>query len=80
MIKKLYYDIKSIDKQIINALMIGLKISLVIALLSAYILTLYNSNPFSHIAFESGLLIMKFSFSIISACITCSLAINQLRK
>lgn len=80
MIKKIYYDIKSIDRQIINILIIGLKISLVIALLSAYILTLYNTNPFSHIAFDAGLLIMKFSFSVISACITCSLAINQLKK
>ena len=80
MIKDLCNEIKSIDKKVLSAMFLGFKISLIFALIASYILALYNTYPFSHIAFESGILMLKFSFTVIASCLTSAFAINQISK
>lgn len=56
----------------------GFKFSLIIALVSVYILALYNTYPFSHVAYLSGLLLFKLSLTCVVAFFICGFAINKI--
>lgn len=79
MIKTFIKDVKSIDKKIINVMFIGFRISLIISLFSVYILALYNTYPFSHITYLSGLLLFRLSITCLVSFFTCGFAIDKLR-
>lgn len=57
----------------------GFKFSLLIALFSAYILSLYSTYPFSHIAYLSGLNIFRSSLSCAVAIFICGFAIDKIK-
>lgn len=80
MIKEFINDIKNIDLKIINVMKLGFKISLLILLLSCYVLALYSTYPFSHVAFFSGLNLFKLSLTCFSAFFTGGMAINKIRQ
>ena len=53
MINKFINNINAIDKSILRVIITGLKVSLVICVLSAFILCLYMQNHSSYIAFQA---------------------------
>lgn len=79
MIKTLLEDIKNIDKKIIKIMLYGFKFSLLISLLAIYILSLYNTYPFSHVAYLSGLLVFKLSLTCLVSFFICGFAINKIK-
>lgn len=79
MIKTFLEDIKNIDKKIIKIMFYGFKFSLLISLLAIYILALYNTYPFSHVAYLSGLLVFKLSLTCLVAFFICGFAINKIK-
>ena len=78
MIKIFLNDIKNIDKKIISFILLGFRFSLLVSLFSTYILALYNSYPFSHIAYLCGLLTFKLSLTCFVSFFTCGFAVNKI--
>ena len=79
MIKTIFNDLKTIDKKIISVMLNGFKFSLIISLLSVYILALYSTYPFSHVAYLSGLLLFKLSLTCTVAFFVCGFAVDKMR-
>ena len=80
MIKTFFNDVKNIDKKIISIMLNGFKFSLVIALLSVYVLVLYNTYPFSHVAYFSGLNLFKLSLTCAVAFFICGFAVDRIKQ
>lgn len=53
MINKFITNINGIDKSILKVIIIGLKVSFVICIISAFILCLYMQTHSSYIAFQA---------------------------
>lgn len=79
MIKIVLENIKSIDKKIVKIMCMGFKISLLISLLSCYILSLYNTYPISHVAYLCGLNLFKLGLTCLVSFFTCGFAIDKIR-
>ena len=80
MIKNFIKDITNIDSKIVYVMSYGFKISLLILLFACYILALYSTYPFSHVAYLSGLNLFRLSLTCFSAIITRGMAINKISQ
>ena len=80
MIKKFINDIKTIDLKVVSVMNIGFIVSLLILLLACYVAVLYNTYPFSHVAYLVFLNLFKLSVTCVSSFFTCGVAINYLMK
>ena len=80
MIKIFFNDVKNIDKKIISIMLNGFKFSLIIALLSVYVLALYHTYPFSHVAYFSGLNLFKLSLTCVAAFFICGVTVNKIKQ
>ena len=80
MIKEFINEIKNIDLKIIKVMNYGFKTSLLILLLACYVLALYSTYPFSHVAYFCGLNIFKLSLTCLSAFFTCGMAVSKIRQ
>ena len=79
MIKEFINDIKNVDKKIVLVMNKGFIISFLILLFASYILVLYTTYPFSHVAYLCGLYLFKLSFTCFSAFFVCGMVINKLK-
>ena len=80
MIKEFFNEYKKIDLKIFNIMIKGFIISLLILLLACYVLALYSTYPFSHVALFTCLNLFKLSLTCFSAFFTCGIAINKIRQ
>lgn len=79
MIKTFLKDIKNLDKKIVTTMFSGFKVSLLISLISLYIVVLYSTYPFSHVALLSGLLMFKLSLTCFVAFFICGFAVDKIK-
>ena len=80
MIKDFLKYIKSIDLKIIGIMNLGFKISLLILLLALYVLTLYSTYPFSHVAYICSLNLFRLALTCFCAFFTCGIAVNKIKQ
>ena len=78
--KKFIKDVKNNNSSIMKITNVGLKISFIVGLFFTYILFLYISNPFSHVAFDIGILGVKCCSMFFVAFFAPSIFVNQVRK
>ena len=80
MIKKVIDSINNIDKKIMKIIILGLKFSFVICVISCIISLYYISNPISHILYNSGIILFKTGLTFASAFLVCAFAIDKIKK
>ena len=80
MIKKVIDSINNIDKKIMKIIILGLKFSFVICVISCIISLYYISNPISHILYNSGIILFKTGLTFASAFFVCGFAMDKIKK
>lgn len=80
MIKNFIKSIRNIEKNILKIMLIGLKFSLCIYILSALVLIYYNLNPISHIIYDSGLILFKTSLNFAVFFFICAFSIDKIKN
>ena len=78
MIKEFINDFKNIDSKIMKVMNNGFKVSLFISLFSGYVLALYSTYPFSHVAYFCGLSLFRLGLTCLAAFFTCGMSINKI--
>lgn len=79
MIKIVLENIKSIDKKIVKIMCIGFKASLLISLLSCYILLLYTTYPFSHVHYLCGLSLFQLGLTCLVSFFICGFTVDKIK-
>ena len=80
MIKELINNIRNMEKNILEIMINGLKISFGIAILSSVILLFYILNPISYIIFESGITLFKIGLIFALTFLICAIFTNRIIK
>jgi len=80
MIKELIDSINNIDKKIIKIMILGLKFSFIVCVISCIISLYYILNPISHILYNSGIILFKTGLAFASAFFVCGFAVDKIKK
>ena len=80
MIKNFILDFKKIDSKILNVMNYGFIVSLLISLISCFILSLYSTYPISHIAYLCGLSLFRLSITSFSVFLVCGIAVDKINE
>ena len=80
MLKIIINDVKSINFDILKVMHKFFTFSLILFVLSLYILFLYNTYPFSYALLDSSLLIFKISLCIVISSFLSGFVINKIRN
>lgn len=78
MFNKLFDSIKNIDKKIKDVMIKGFKFSLTICAFSTLILALHSTYPYSHILFDSGLILFRTGIMFGVSFFVCAIATNTI--
>ena len=79
MIKEFINDFKKTDLKIISVMNKGFIVSLLILLLACYVLALYSTYPFSHVALFSSINLFKLSLTCLVSFLTCGMVIDKIK-
>ena len=80
MIKKIIYNVKNMEKNILKIMIKGLNFSLGICIISCIILIFYILNPISHILYDSGIILFKAGLTFAVMFFVCAFAIDNIKK
>ena len=80
MLKFIINDVKSINFDILKVMHKFFTFSLILFVLSIYILFLYNTYPFSYTLLDSSLLIFRISLCIVISSFLSGFVINKIRN
>lgn len=79
MLNKFILEIKNMDKSIVKTMKTFFNFSFILCLFSVFILSLYNTYPFSHIAYYSGLILFRTSLFFAVSSFMCAFVINRIK-
>lgn len=79
MFKNFVLEIKNMDKSIVKVMKTFFSFSFVLCLFSVFILSLYNTYPFSHIVYYSGLILFRTSLFFTVSSFMCAFVINKIK-
>ena len=80
MIKKIIDNIKNIEKNTLKIMIIGLKFSFSICVISSIVSLLYILHPISHILYDSGIILFKTGLTFAISFFLCAFAIDKIKK
>lgn len=79
MLNTFILEIKNMDKSIVKTMKTFFSFSFILCLFSVFILSLYNTYPFSHIAYYSGLILFRTSLFFAVSSFMCAFVINKIK-
>ncbi len=80
MINKFIDNVKNIEKDILKIMNYGIKLSLLICILSSIVSILYILNPISHILYDSGIILFKTGLTFGIMFFVCAFAMDKIKK
>ena len=79
-ISKLFNDIKGIDESIRKVMFKGFKFSFLVCFLALLTLILHSTYPYSHIIYESGLILFRTGLLFAVEFFICAFATDIFKK
>lgn len=78
--KKIINDLKNIEKPILKVMIKGFKFSFLVCLIAFTILIVHNQYPYSHIVYDSGILLFKTGLMFAVEFVICAIATDTIKK
>lgn len=79
MVNKFILEIKNMDMSIVKVMKKCFSFCLILCLLSVFILSLYNTYPFSHIVYDSSLILFKTGLFFAVFSFMSAFVINRIK-